>query len=470
VGKACAIQTWVGKVGCEIRQAPEKRACLLLSSAPLCNSLIGENMPKKTSTAPAQPINLEEIKPHVLRNLVELMEETPPLGEKYEMGKRKLIEQAIKNVGGNSNPSNLGEMVEEVYQDTAGFGPIEKYLHDPVVSEIMVNGPEQIFVEKNGELLQTDNRYENETLLRLVVNNILNPIGRYVNYAHSMVDSHLPDGSRVNIVVPPVAQQGSCISIRKFMKDKLSIEDLIRLDSITAEIAEFIGVCVRGRLNVVVAGNTSSGKTTLLNILATFIPNHERIVTIEDSVELKLLQTHKVSLEAKPPDYKDMGEVAIRDLVKNSLRMRPDRIIVGEVRGGEALDMLQAMNTGHDGSMTTVHSNSPRDTLSRIETMTLMSGVEIPLSAIRRQIAAALDLIVYLTRFPDGTRKVTQITEVVGMEGDIITLTDIFLFHQTGLDEKGRPKGQFRSTGLRPMFSPKLEAVGYRLEQHLFKK
>ncbi len=427
-------------------------------------------MPPKTAKTANQPVDIEEIKPHTLRNLVELMEETPPLGEKYETGKRRLIEQAIKNVSGNSNPSNLGEAIDEIYRITTGLGPIERFLHDPVISEIMVNGPEQIFIEKNGELLLTDDRYENEALLRLVINNIINPFGRYVNESHSMVDSHLPDGSRVNVIVPPVAQQGSCISIRKFMKDKLSIEDLVRLDAITPEIAEFIGVCVRGRLNIVVAGNTSSGKTTLLNILATFIPNHERIVTIEDSVELKLLQTHKISLEAKPADYKGEGEVAIRDLVRNSLRMRPDRIIVGEVRGGEALDMLQAMNTGHDGSMTTVHSNSPRDTLSRIETMTLMSGVEIPISAIRRQIAAALDLIVYLTRFPDGTRKLTQVTEVVGMEGDIITLTDIFMFNQTGLDEKGRPKGQLRPTGLRPMFSPKLEAVGYRLEQHLFKK
>lgn len=427
-------------------------------------------MPKKTSANTAQPIEIEAIKSLVLRNLVELMEETPPLGEKFETGKRKLIEQAIKNVNGNSNPSNLGEVIDEIYRVTSGLGPIEKYVDDLAISEIMVNGPEQIFIEKEGEMLLTEDKYEDEAHLRLIVNNIINPIGRYVSISHTMVDSHLPDGSRVNVIIPPVAQQGSCISIRKFMKDKLSIEDLVRLDAITPEVAEFIGVCVRGRLNVVVAGNTSSGKTTLLNILATYIPNHERIVTIEDSVELKLLQTHKISLEAKPPDYKGMGEVTIRDLVRNSLRMRPDRIVVGEVRGGEALDMLQAMNTGHDGSMTTVHSNSPRDTLSRIETMTLMSGVEIPISAIRRQISAALDLIIYLTRFPDGTRKVTQITEVVGMEGDIITLTDIFIFQQTGVDEKGRPKGHLRPTGLRPMFSPKLEAVGYRLEQHLFKK
>jgi pilus assembly protein CpaF len=283
-----------------------------------------------------------------------------------------------------------------------------------------------------------------------------------------MVDAHLRDGSRVNAIIPPVAQQGSCLSIRRFLKDKLSAQDLIEKNALTQGMSEFVAVCVAARLNIVVAGNTSSGKTTFLNILARSIPDDERIVTIEDSVELQMMQTHKVSLEARPPDYKGEGQVTIRDLVKNSLRMRPDRIIVGEIRGGEALDMLQAMNTGHDGSMTTVHSNSPRDTLSRIETMTLMAGFELPAIAIRRQIAAALDLIVYLTRFPDGTRKVTQITEVAGMEADVVTLTDLFVFQQTGTDQEGRPTGQFRPTGLRPLFTPKLEAMGYRLDRQMF--
>lgn len=427
-------------------------------------------MARKTESTVARPVNMKEIRLRVLNTLVELMEETPPLGDKYEVGLRALIEQSIKIVSGDPTPSNLKEAIEESFQEVTNVAPLEPYLRDPFISEIMVNGSSQIFIEKEGELILTDSRFDNETHLRLAINNILNPIGRFVNFTHPMVDSHLADGSRVNVVIPPVAQFGSCISIRKFLKDKLSIGDLVRLDSINEEIAEFIGVCVRGRLNIVVAGNTSSGKTTLLNILASFIPNNERIVTIEDSIELKLLQTHKVSLEAKPPDYKGAGQVTIRDLVRNSLRMRPDRVIVGEVRGAEALDMLQAMNTGHDGSMTTVHSNSPRDTLSRIETMTLMAGIDLPVSAIRRQLSSALDLIVYLTRFPDGTRKLTQVTEVVGMEGEIITLTDIFNFQQTGVDEKGRPKGQFRATGLRPMFSPKLEAIGYRLEQHLFRK
>jgi pilus assembly protein CpaF len=252
------------------------------------------------------------------------------------------------------------------------------------------------------------------------------------------------------------------------LKDKLSVQDLIDKDALTQGMADFVSVCVAARLNVIVAGNTSSGKTTFLNILARSIPDDERIVTIEDSVELQMMQTHKISLEARPPDYNGDGRVTIRDLVKNSLRMRPDRIIVGEIRGGEALDMLQAMNTGHDGSMTTVHSNSPRDTLSRLETMTLMAGFELPVLAIRKQISSALDLIVYLTRFPDGTRKVTQISEVAGMESEVITLTDIFHFQQSGTDEEGRPVGQFRPTGLRPMFAPKLEAMGYKLDRQMF--
>jgi pilus assembly protein CpaF len=332
----------------------------------------------------------------------------------------------------------------------------------------MVNGPNQIFIEKHGKLILTDAKYESELQLRLALNHIINPFGRYVNYTHPTVDAHLKDGSRINAVIPPVAQQGTCISIRRFLKDKLSVQDLIDKNALTQGMSDFVAVCVAARLNVIVAGNTSSGKTTFLNILARSIPDDERIVTIEDSVELQMMQTHKVSLEARPPDYNGEGEVTIRDLVKNALRMRPDRIVVGEIRGGEALDMLQAMNTGHDGSMTTVHSNGPRDTLSRIETMTLMAGFELPVLAIRKQIAAAIDLIVYLTRFPDGTRKITQISEVAGMESEVITLTDIFVFQQTGTDQEGRPLGQFRPTGLRPMFAPKLEAMGYRLDRQMF--
>jgi len=347
---------------------------------------------------------------------------------------------------------------------------MDAFFDDPDINEIMINGPDQIFVERHGKLLLTPVKYENEMQLRFAVNHIINPLGRYVNYKQPAVDAHLKDGSRVNAIIPPIAQQGTCISIRRFMKDKLSVADLMEKDALTQPMSDFVEVCVRARLNIVVAGNTSSGKTTFLNILARAIPDTERIVTIEDSVELALPQTHIVSLEARPADHTGLGQVTIRDLVKNSLRMRPDRIVVGEIRGGEALDMLQAMNTGHDGSMTTVHSNSPRDTLARIETMTLMAGFELPIAAIRKQISSALDLIVYLTRFPDGTRKVTQISEVAGMEGDIITLTDIFQFEQSGTDEEGRPVGQFRPTGLRPMFAHKLEAMGFKFDRSMFMK
>jgi pilus assembly protein CpaF len=409
----------------------------------------------------------ELLRPRVLKYLIELMDETPPLGERYEELLRGLVFQAYEVANGDLGP-NEQEFLNEIFEYATSTGAIDEFFEDPQISEIMVNGPNQIFIERHGKLLLTDAKYESELQLRLALNHIINPFGRYVNYKHPTVDAHLRDGSRINAVIPPVAQQGSCLSIRRFLKDKLAVQDLIDKNALTQGMADFVAVCVAARLNVIVAGNTSSGKTTFLNILARAIPDHERIVTIEDSVELQMMQTHKVSLEARPPDYNGDGQVTIRDLVKNALRMRPDRIIVGEIRGGEALDMLQAMNTGHDGSMTTVHSNSPRDTLSRLETMTLMAGFELPVLAIRKQISAALDLIVYLTRFPDGTRKVTQISEVAGMESEVITLTDIFQFQQTGTDAEGKPVGQFRPTGLRPMFSPRLEAMGYRLDRAMF--
>jgi pilus assembly protein CpaF len=409
----------------------------------------------------------ELLRPRVLKYLVELTDETPPLGERYEELLKDLIFEAYQTANGDLG-ENEKAFLDEIFNYASQYGPIEEFFEDPQISEIMVNGPDQIFVERHGKLLMTAAKYDSELQLRLSINHIINPFGRYVSYKHPMVDAHLKDGSRINAIIPPVAQQGSCLSIRRFLKDKLAVQDLIDKNSITQGMADFLAVCVAARLNIIVAGNTSSGKTTFLNILARSIPDQERIVTIEDSVELQMMQTHKVSLEARPPDYNGEGQVTIRDLVKNSLRMRPDRIIVGEIRGGEALDMLQAMNTGHDGSMTTIHSNSSRDTLSRLETMTLMAGFELPVVAIRKQISSALDLIVYLTRFPDGTRKVTQISEVAGMESDVITLTDIFHFQQAGTDADGRPLGQFRPTGLRPMFSPKLESMGYRLDRAMF--
>ena len=425
-------------------------------------------MSKKLATQIVPGItDADLLRPRVLKYLIELMDETPPLGERYEELLRGLIFQAYEIANGDLGAGEQ-EYLNEIFEYVAGYGPMEDFFNDPHISEIMVNGPNQIFIEKDGKMILTEAKYESELQLRFAINHIINPFGRYVNYKHPMVDAHLKDGSRINAVIPPVAQQGSCLSIRRFLKDKLAVQDLIDKGALTQGMADFVAICVAARLNVIVAGNTSSGKTTFLNILARSIPDHERIVTIEDSVELQMMQTHKVSLEARPPDYNGEGQVTIRDLVKNSLRMRPDRIIVGEIRGGEALDMLQAMNTGHDGSMTTVHSNSPRDTLSRLETMTLMAGFELPVVAIRKQVSAALDLIVYLTRFPDGTRKVTQISEVAGMESDVITLTDIFAFQQTGTSQDGKPMGQFRPTGLRPMFTPKLEAMGYRLDRQMF--
>ena len=409
----------------------------------------------------------ELLRPRVLRNLLELMDETPPLGERYEELLRELIFEAYQLANGDLG-DNERAFLDDIFRYAASNGAIDQFADDPAISEILINGPQQIFVEKEGKLIMTDVKYDSELQLRLAINHIINPFGRYVNYKHPTVDAHLKDGSRVNAVIPPVAQQGTCVSIRRFLKDKLAVQDLIDKGSITQAMADFVAVCVQARLNIVVAGNTSSGKTTFLNILARAIPDNERIVTIEDSVELQMMQTHKVSLEARPADYNGEGQVTIRDLVKNSLRMRPDRIIVGEIRGGEALDMLQAMNTGHDGSMTTVHSNSPRDTLSRLETMTLMAGFELPVVAIRKQISSAIDLIIYLTRFPDGTRKVTHISEVAGMESEVITLTDLFVFQQQGTDKDGRPLGQMRPTGLRPMFQPKLEALGFRLDRSMF--
>jgi pilus assembly protein CpaF len=425
---------------------------------------------KKPATTETDFVLDENKRREILKILYDKVDSEPPVGERYEALLRMAIRSACDEALGNQGKARRAELEEEIFNYVASYGPIQPFLDDPDVSEIMVNGPNQVYIERFGDLIETDVTYDDARQVRFAINHIINPTGRFVNVLHPTVDSRLPDGSRVNIVVPPVSQQGPCITIRKFLKDKLSLDQLIALNSLTEQMAEFLRMCVRGRLNIIVAGNTSSGKTTLLNILAGYIPESERIVTIEDSAELALQQSHKLSLEAQPQDYRGMGGVSVRDLVKNSLRMRPDRIILGEVRGGEAIDMLQAMNTGHDGSMATIHSNSARDTISRLETTALMAGIDLPVIAIRRQIASALDLIVYLNRLSDGSRKITQIAEVVGMEGEIVSLTDIFMFEQTGVDQAGKIKGRFRPTGLRPMFSTTLEAQGHRLEASLFRQ
>ncbi|MBE2193301.1 MAG: CpaF family protein [Anaerolinea sp.] len=359
------------------------------------------------------------------------------------------------------------KLFEQIVAEILGLGPLEQLLAEETISEIMVNGPKNIYIEQRGRLSRSTVVFENEDHVLRVLDRIVSPLGRRIDESSPLVDARLPDGSRVNAIIRPLALCGPTITIRKFSKKPLTVEDLIRFGSFTKEIAEFMAACVVARLNGVVSGGTGSGKTTLLNVLSGFIPNDERIVTIENAAELQLRQEHVVTLESRPPNIEGKGEVTIRDLVINSLRMRPDRIVVGECRGGEALDMLQAMNTGHDGSLTTAHANSPRDCLARLETMCLMAGMDLPVRAIREQVAAAVDVIVQQERLRDGTRKVTKITEIQGMEGDVITMSDIFEFEQTGL-EAGKVIGRIRPTGLRPKFIDRIEASGIHLPPSVF--
>jgi pilus assembly protein CpaF len=359
-------------------------------------------------------------------------------------------------------------LFREVLDELTGYGPIQPLLDDADINEVMVNGPKAVYVERKGKVVKTDVCFENNDHVLRVIDRIVTPLGRRVDADHPTVDARLPDGSRVNAVIPPVAIDGPSITIRKFSRERLSIQQLVNFGSLTDTMAEFLQACVVARLNVLISGGTGSGKTTLLNILSSYIPEDERIVTIEDAAELQLQQEHVVRLETKPPNADGSGGVTIRDLVRNSLRMRPERIVVGEVRGGEALDMLQAMNTGHDGSLTTLHANTPRDAISRLETMSLMAGIELPIKVVREQIASAVDLIVQQTRLRDGSRKVTQVTEVAGMEGDTIVLTDIFKYEQTGVSTEGKVLGEMKPTGIRPLFTTRLEAAGFKLRPEVF--
>jgi pilus assembly protein CpaF len=365
--------------------------------------------------------------------------------------------------------ADKAQLIQDVADDILGYGPIDRLLKDDDVSEVMVNGPESVYVERNGRLEKDGATFVDEVHLRRIIDKIVSEIGRRIDEANPLCDARLPDGSRVNAVIHPLAIGGPFLTIRKFSREKLQIDDLIRYGTLNAHSARFLQACVVGRLNVLVSGGTGTGKTTTLNVLSSFIPTDERIVTVEDAKELQLHQEHVLALEARPANIEGRGEVTIRDLVKNCLRMRPDRIVVGECRSGEALDMLQAMNTGHDGSLTTVHSNSPRDTLARLETLVLMAGFDLPVRAIREQMASALDCIVHLSRLRDGTRRITHITEVQGMEGDVITLQDIFLFDfGMGVDEHGRFNGHLKATGVRPKFAEKLADYGIRLGQEVF--
>ena len=366
------------------------------------------------------------------------------------------------------SPAERQRLLDDISEDVLGFGPLEDFLADPEVSEIMVTGTRPIYVERAGRLYATGSRFIFEDHLRRVIERIVGQVGRRIDESSPMVDARLADGSRVNAVLPPLALDGPTLTIRKFSKVPLTVNDLIRLKTLTPRLAELTALCVMGKLNILVTGGTGTGKTTLLNVLSASIPEDERIVTIEDSAELQLVQDHLVRLEGRPPNIEDRGEVTIRDLVRNSLRMRPDRIIVGEVRGGEALDMLQAMNTGHEGSMSTLHANSPRDAVARLETMVLMAGIELPSRAIREQIASAIHLIVHLTRLRDGTRRVTHLTEVTGMESGVISLQDIFtLDHDGDIGEDGLLHARLVPTGIRPAFAEKLKAEGLPIPARL---
>jgi pilus assembly protein CpaF len=386
---------------------------------------------------------------------------------------RAIVQRKLTDlVAGEATPLSGEEktmLIEEISDDVLGYGPLERFLKDDEVTEVMVNDYASIYIEKAGHLHKTEDRFIDEDHLRRTIDKIVGQVGRRIDEGAPMVDARLPDGSRVNAVIPPISVHGSKLTIRKFAADPYTADDLIAFGSFTPQIASFLEACVRGRLNVIVSGGTGSGKTTTLNVLSKFIPDDERIITIEDSVELQIHQEHVLQMESRPPNIEGRGQVTIRDLVRNALRMRPDRIVVGEVRGGEALDMLQAMNTGHDGSLSTVHANAPRDVLSRLETMVLMSGMDLPVRAIREQVASALDLIVHQARFRDGSRRITHITEVQGMEGDVIILQDLFLFdYSQGFDENGRQLGCIKSTGIRPKFSKRLAELGIEFGPEIF--
>jgi pilus assembly protein CpaF len=428
---------------------------------------------RQRSGAQTRTSQLDELRQRIHTFVIEQL---GPLLTDQRVGEqetRKLVhEQLIRALGEEQIALSAAErqqLIQDVTDDVLGYGPIDRFLKDTTITEVMVNGPKSVYVERRGKIEQTEVEFVDEGHLRRIIDKIVAQVGRRIDEATPMVDARLPDGSRINAVIHPVAIGGPFLTIRKFSSVPYTVADLINFGTMSPQVAHFLDACVRGRLNVVVSGGTGSGKTTLLNVLSSFIPNDERIVTVEDAKELKLLQEHVCAMESRPPNIEGVGEIRIRDLVRNALRMRPDRIIVGEARGAEALDMLQAMNTGHDGSLTTIHSNSPRDTLARVETMTLMSGMELPMRAVREQMASALDMVVHLARLRDGTRRVTHVSEVLGMEGDTIVLQDLYLFDfGMGVDEDGRFLGHLKSTGIRPTFAERLADHGIVLEPELF--
>ena len=412
-----------------------------------------------------------ELKTRVHRQLIERLDLTKlnllPV-ESVQQQIRRIVEDMLVEDGTPLSRQERDQIVVEVQHETFGLGPIEPLMQDPTVNDILVNGPRDIYVERRGKLQKTGAIFRDNAHLMQIIERIVSAVGRRVDESSPMVDARLKDGSRVNAIIPPLALDGPVLSIRRFAVDPFKMSDLLAFGTLTPALADVLRGAVRARLNTLVSGGTGAGKTTMLNILSNAIPDDERIVTIEDSAELQLQQDHLVRLETRPANIEGAGAVTQRDLVRNALRMRPDRIVVGEVRGGEVLDMLQAMNTGHDGSLSTVHANSTRDALSRIETMVLMSGLALPVRAMRDYIASALDLIIQLARLSDGTRRLTRVTEIVGMEEDVITTQDIFVFEQQGIDEQGRVRGYHRATGVRPRFSDRLERAGIHLPSELF--
>jgi pilus assembly protein CpaF len=425
---------------------------------------------KKTATsknaAPASVDAYSELKTLTLKYI--LKERRNEEVETIVADLDSIMEDIVKENDNINGITNMDELTAELFNDLTGYGPINPLLLNDNVSEVMVNGPHQVYAERGGKLELTDIKFRDNDHVMAVLEKIVAPLGRRIDESSPMVDARLQDGSRVNAIIPPLALDGPTITIRKFSKDPFTIHDLIRFGTLTEEMAEFIKACVEAKLNMFVSGGTGSGKTTTLNVLSSFISNSDRIVTIEDAAELQLGQDHVVSLETRPPNIEGKGAITIRDLVRNSLRMRPDRIVIGEVRSGEALDMLQAMNTGHDGSLATGHANSPRDMVSRLETMVLMAGMELPIKAIRQQIAGALDVIIQQSRLKDGTRRITNITEVQGLEGDVIVLQDIFTFKQLGVDENGKILGKLVPTGIRPQFYEHMEVEGIHLPASIF--
>src|SRR5712692_10505671 len=387
---------------------------------------------------------------------------------------RREIRLVVERLCDTENPllnrMERERLIDEVLDETFGFGPLEVLLKDPTISDILINGAKKIYVERRGKMEKSDVTFRDNDHLLQIIDRIVSKVGRRVDETSPMVDARLPDGSRVNAIISPLALDGASVSIRRFGANPLKLEDLLNYKAFTPEMAMLMEACIKARLNIVISGGTGCGKTTLLNTLSSFIPHEERIVTIEDAAELQLQQDHTVRLETRPANIEGKGSITTRDLVRNALRMRPERIIIGECRGGESLDMLQAMNTGHAGSMTTLHANTPRDAQSRLETMVMMAGLELPMKAMRQQIASAIDLIIQANRLQGGPRKVTSITEVMGMEGEVIIMQDIFRFKQLGIDQNGRATGQFEATGVRPGFVPRLEAAGIKLPSNLFQE